>query len=151
MMRKYYTISLLCFIFILTGINVSTVSASHSSVGPIELTDMTEQLILDNYIEILIETDERITLDQVVAGKYDNQFTAYTGKGRPNFGYHRTYYWVRFDAENLSQLDDWLLEVDAPKLNHAILYFYNNEKNRYESELIGNIYEFTNQIGRAHV
>src|SRR5699024_1701547 len=33
----------------------------------------------------------------------------------------------------------------APKLNHAILYFYNEKNNRYETELIGNIYEFTNR------
>lgn len=143
--RLSYLVPLLCFIFILIQDNVSLVSAAHSPIETIKFTDTTEQIILDHHIEILVETDERITLDRVIEGKYDAEFTTYSGKGRPNLGYHRTYYWVRFHVENLSQLDEWLLEVDAPKLNHAILYFYNKKKDRYETELIGNIYEFTNR------
>lgn len=144
MARKVYCFfAFISFLFFVTNINVPLVNAAPAPVESITLTDYTEHIMLDDYIEILVETDERIKLDQVIAGKYDTEFTRYTGKGRPNFGYNRTYYWVRFDVENVSEIKHWLLEVDAPKLNHAILYYYNEEDSRYETELIGNIYEFT--------
>src|SRR5699024_4952413 len=146
MVRKM--IILLVFISVLSVVNQLHLSIAHAQKpfdNTVELYDNTEQIKLDHHIEILVETDERITLDKVVEGKYDDKFKPYTGKSRPNLGYHRTYYWVRFHVENKSMIDNWLLEIDAPKLNHVILYSYNKEKQRYETDLMGNLYEFTNR------
>jgi len=143
-LRRVLVLFTLLISLIIIGINTPfQAKANHSIDKVAELDDHTKRVILDDYIEILIEEGEEYTLEDIVTGKYDDDFFTFTGKGRPNFGYNLSFYWIRFELQNHSMINNWLLEIDAPKLNNITLYLFDDGINDYEPIKLGNWYSFS--------
>src|SRR5690625_115631 len=105
------------------------------------LQDSTEFINLDHQIEILVDKDYEYRIEDITSPHLEEQFSSYTAKGRPNFGYTDSAYWIRFQVENESSLENWLLEIDTPKINQISLY-YPTLSGDFKEKVIGNFYPF---------
>src|SRR5690625_3196667 len=87
------------------------------------LQDSTEFINLDHQIEILVDKDYEYRIEDITSPHLEEQFSSYTAKGRPNFGYTDSAYWIRFLVENESSVENCLSEIDTPKINQISLYY----------------------------
>lgn len=137
----------ICISFILISIlylngTVDQVKAEELQNNVVRLDNLTEKIVLDEHIEVLILEDFEQTVDEIASGKYDDKFKRYEGKGRPNFGYNFYTYWVRIHIDNQSDIENWLLEMSAPKTNEFHIHILDNETGQFETIRTGNDYPF---------
>ena len=60
------------------------------------LTEGSEHVILDPYIQILVDPYHRLDIEDVRSGMYTFE---QNGVGAANFGYSNAVYWVRFELQ----------------------------------------------------
>ncbi|WP_217587108.1 ATP-binding protein [Lentibacillus saliphilus] len=127
--------------FLFGGINF--VQAKDVTEGnPVaQLHNDTKQIKLDSYIDVLVDKEQTYTIEEISSGKLDEAFSPYTRKGRPNYGYTDSAYWIRFQIANDTSVEDWLLEIDTPKMNHMTLY-QPTETGGFKETTLGNAYTF---------
>lgn len=118
------------------------VEAEKSNNNAILLDDLTERIILDKHIEVLSVKDFDHQVEEIASDKYDDKFKRYVGKGRPNFGYNLSTFWVRFHINNQSTIENWLLEIEAPKTNELHVHTLDNDTGQFETIKTGNNYPF---------
>ncbi|MGM8365683.1 ATP-binding protein [Virgibacillus sp. W0181] len=104
----------------------------------------TDKVLLDDSIEILIDKYGGYAIEDIVSGRLEEQFTSYKEIGRPNFGYTQDTYWVRFHIDNQSSIQDWLLEIETPKINR-IHFYESNTDGSFEKLSMGNKDPFTDK------
>src|SRR5699024_3305569 len=122
-MNKIVEILLISAVFfLLNSVPIQAFEQNKETNRTVVLKDSMEKIHLDHYIDLLIDKGNGYTIEDVVSGHLDNTFTPYTGKGRPNFGYTNSVYWVRFKVDNQSSRQNWLLEINTPKINSVTLY-----------------------------
>lgn len=135
------------FLLVLLLVSIGIPSSAEEvdkTLAPIILEKGTEKIKLDQQIEILIDEHQAYRIEEIIAGEYDPQFKSYTKQGRPNFGYTGAVYWVRFQVDNQSSSEDWLLEIDTPKINHIKLYNWGTDKHLFVRDA-GNAYPFADR------
>ncbi|MGM8213777.1 ATP-binding protein [Virgibacillus sp. W0430] len=108
------------------------------------LKNDTAKILLDDSIEILKDKYGRYAIEDIVSNRLEEQFIPYKGIGRPNFGYTQDAYWVRFHINNQSSLEDWLLEIETPKINRIQLYVPEQDGS-FTTLSMGNKYPFTDK------
>jgi len=93
-----------------------------SALVPVILTAAQDQYRLGKDLEMLEDPDGKLTIQDVGAPPYSNQFVLSRVEA-PTFGYTSSAYWVRFGLRNENQTTaQWLLEVDFPNMQYADLY-----------------------------
>ncbi|MDG5786029.1 ATP-binding protein [Evansella sp. AB-P1] len=135
--RSFVKVTLL-LVFFLTFFSEITYSFSKESIN---LMDSTESINLNDYIEILEDERKAWTIEDVSSEEFDNQFHPYY-KGIPNFGYSSSAYWVRFQVNNTSMFNDWLLEIDNSTMDYISLYFSTNSMDYKEGSYTGDLLPF---------
>lgn len=145
-LRRMFLIILLFGLLLSDTTYMDQVDAEESKGNVVIVDDLTEKVILDQHIEVLFVEDFDHTVDEIASDKYNDKFMRYEGKGRPNFGYNLSTYWVRFQVSNQSSTENWLLEFEAPKTNYLHIHTLNNETNRFETVKTGNNYPFSERV-----
>lgn len=112
--------------------------ASEHAPNVLELIEATERIALDPYIEILEDKKHEWSIADVSSESFSTLYTPYSGKGRPNFGYSNSIHWVKFHIHNPSNLNEWLLEIESPKINYAALHYKQKEGNDWTIITVGN-------------
>jgi len=92
------------FIFLLLFFLCAILSAAAASqTQPIDVNSINTRLSIGPLCHTLEDPAGDITIDDIVSGKYDNDFKLSPGD-IPNFGFTKSVYWVRFKLENSSRL-----------------------------------------------
>lgn len=104
----------------------------------LELVDSTDRSALDPYIEILEDKKHEWSIADVSSSSFSKLYTPYNGEGRPNFGYSNSIHWVKFHIHNQSNLEEWLLEIESPKINYAALHYKQEDGDGWTIVTAGN-------------
>lgn len=86
----------ICFIFLIF------LASSNLQSKPVVFHHAEQSFELGNYIDYLEDPSGKLNIEQVSSEPYKQKFKAY-GKPRPNFGYTKSSYWVRFHINNQSR------------------------------------------------
>lgn len=74
------------------------------------------------YLSILEDKSKNLTIEQITSSEFAGKFVA-NKKSVPNLGYSNSAYWIKFSINNKSNKEEnWLLEIDFPRLNRVDLY-----------------------------
>lgn len=138
---KYSKVISFLYIIILIFSVHHSAEAKEGGEEAIHLYDSTDKVVLDTHIEILEDKERKWSIEEVSSGELSRQFK-FHADGKPNFGYTRSAYWVRFQVVNHSSKQDWLLEIDSPKINRIYLY-QPGSTSEYEVNETGNAYLFS--------
>lgn len=128
---------------------VQMIYAEATNEKVIQVNEQTKKIVLDEYITVLMDEKHAYTIEDIVAHDYSGEFTPYTGKGRPNYGYSNAAYWVRFDVDHMMEENHWLLEIGSSKLNEVKVYTENPHNGNYEEQIFRNDVSF-NERGIKH-
>ncbi len=89
--------------------------------GITKLAPEQEVYELGSLMELLEDENNNITLEEIAAGKWDDQFYLYEGN-IPNYGYTPSTFWMRITFENRSANSEWMLEIAYPPHDSIELY-----------------------------
>ncbi len=90
----------------------------------IDVSSINKQLPIGSLCYTLEDPEGEITIDDIVSGKHDNDFTISPGN-IPNFGFTKSVYWVRFKLENSSyRIMNRLVEIGFPLLDNVEIYIF---------------------------
>jgi serine phosphatase RsbU (regulator of sigma subunit) len=76
----------------------------------ITLSDGTNEYAASTALDILEDKSGTITIDDILSGKYNDQFAPSPGLN-PAYSQTESAYWVRLNINNNSNTDEWLLEM----------------------------------------
>ncbi len=143
--KKVQLASLFLLIFLLAPLLFGNTLIAASNQETAVLYDSTEKKILDSYIEILEDKSRTLTIDDISNEPYSQQFKKYVDNGRPNLGYSLSNYWVRIQINNRSTFENWLLELDSPKINQLELFQMDQQNEEWQGRTAGNTLPFKNR------
>ncbi|KAF0249816.1 MAG: His Kinase A [bacterium] len=93
------------------------------------LNDTKGEYPLGTYLSILEDKNKNLTIEEIASDKFAAQFVV-NKTSSLNFGYSKSAYWIKFSLNNKSNKEqNWLLEIDFPRLNQVDLYQANTIKN----------------------
>ena len=88
--------------------------------------------ITGKHLEFLEDKEHSYTIEEVVNSTLSGQFTK-TDKRRPNFGYSKSRYWVRFNVSSHSLAEPLYLQITAECALHTGSIYYENDQGRWNS------------------
>src|SRR5262249_56784127 len=92
------------------------------ALEPIVLEDDRDRYPLGTCLEILVDTDHRWSIADVLETTIAARFVPSRSEV-PNFGLSRAAYWVRFALRNASASESkWLLEIQWPVVDRVTFY-----------------------------
>ena len=90
---------------------------------------------------VFIDTTNQLTLEQISAPSIANQFTQHNREDL-NFGYENNNIWLRFQVENTTSFDDFILVQYLSSVDYVTLYA-RDTANIWQETLIGDRIAFT--------
>ena len=114
--------ALLCFIFLFLLPQSALAQEEEQSAGVLIINQDQEQYPLGQYLEILRDTSNDLTIQEVASEDYQDQwFTSQVDV--PNFGFQTVPYWVRFRVKNQSEQDqEWVIAQGFKNTHYMDLY-----------------------------
>lgn len=110
--------------------------------APAVLTDNTDSLPLNGYVEYFEDSESRLTIEEVASPDFRLHFMEHPHE-RLNFGYTSSTFWLRLAVRDTSTAHrDWLLEVDYPHLDHVTL-FLPDGKGGFQEKTTGDLHPFS--------
>ncbi len=104
--------------------------------------DLTESIMLGNYLEYIEDTKKTLTINDVRTGRASYSFMK-SEEEIPNWGYNESAFWIRFTLKNDTNKDkDLLLELSYPFWEKIHFYPPENE----EPIIIGQSFDFDKRI-----
>ena len=86
------------------------------------------------------DAEHSVTIDDIVTPEFATQFQP-SPHDIPNFGIQKSVFWLRVSIENLSALQNWVVEVDFPPLDYVWMY-YPKEDGTIGEWLVGDMVDF---------
>ena len=127
--------SVLCVSWLLTLLGVLVLACSGSAVAaprPVVLQDAQGAVVRDG-VELLIEeAGESLVREQVTAPAFAARWRTH-GRGRINLTTGGHSMWIRFDVENRTDRDDWLLGIEWPLLRSVTFHVYDRQTQRWSA------------------
>ena len=77
-------------------------------------------------VEYIEDHSEQHTLSSILT--MDNQQWLHKSSSHLSFGMQRKPYWFRFEIAPMDPLNNWLLEIDYPLLDHVNIWFFDGQK-----------------------
>ena len=103
---------------------------------PLVLTGSQESYPLGMHLEFFEDKDKRLTIDDVSAPQFQNQFKA-SQQALPHFGFTDSAYWVKLSLTNQNvRIKDWRLSLGLTNFNFVDLYL--PDEGGYSSIKTGN-------------
>lgn len=124
MMKKCIQISMiliLSFIFCLFIQPLASAKTTSQEDRLLILDQHTEKVDLYEYAIILSDNEKKLTIDDIVSYRYDNDFELPSEfKKKP--GFFEVAKWFKFDVQNDIEENDWLIEFAFPLIFQIHLY-----------------------------
>ena len=93
------------------------------------------------YLDLLEDTEGKWKLEDVLTPTIQSQFVP-SEKEVPNYGFTTSVYWARFQiTNNFSSIENWLLEIGYPLIDHVELYIFKPDGS-FTQRIAGDIYPF---------
>ncbi|WP_257009967.1 ATP-binding protein [Evansella halocellulosilytica] len=127
-------------ILIIGCIGIFTFASPSFAVSPIQLNDNSEKYDVNLKIEILEDEANQWTIEDVSSGELDSSFYI-PQVHTPSYGYTTSTFWTRFELNNQSTLEEWMLEISNPTHDFITLYYELESGERVEKEL-GDLFPF---------
>jgi len=119
----YYNITIrkkLLFVIFLSIFSYTVAGANNLNI--IKVNAQTSTVNLFNYIDILEDKDNNLTIENIIKGRYENLFTPASVTGN-SFGFSKSAYWIRFSIQIDKNVEESLyLELSYPLMDYATLY-----------------------------
>jgi len=119
----YYNIAIrkkLLFVIFLSIFSYTVAGANNLNI--IKVNAQTSTINLFNYIDILEDKDNNLTIENIIKGRYENLFTPASVTGN-SFGFSKSAYWIRFSIQIDKNVEESLyLELSYPLMDYATLY-----------------------------
>ena len=119
----YYNIAIrkkLLFVIFLSIFSYTVAGANNLNI--IKVNAQTSTVNLFNYIDILEDKDNNLTIENIIKGRYENLFTPASVTGN-SFGFSKSAYWIRFSIQIDKNVEESLyLELSYPLMDYATLY-----------------------------
>ncbi len=131
---KTWWVQNLCFILLVlltVGFPISYFfnTLADTTSSSLTLNDTKGEYPLGNYLSILEDKNKNFTIEEIASDKFAARFVA-NKTASPNLGYSKSAYWIKFSVNNQSSKEqNWLLEIDFPRLNQVDLYQVNRVEN----------------------
>ncbi len=104
----------------------------------ISITKSTTSISLYDYIEILEDKENKLTINDLLHNNYAQEFKP-TSIVQNSFGFTSSSFWVRFSTSVDHHLDDILyLELDFPQLDYVTLYT-SQDDDTFSSKISGEL------------
>lgn len=113
------------------------------ALTPVVIDENTESLPLGLYMEILEDATGELTIDDVTKPEMKERWFQSRWE-EPNFGKSRSAFWFRFDINNRSKKDDYVLKSYWPLYDQINLYYVHNQE-IISGKKYGNIFPFNNR------
>ncbi|WP_280770426.1 ATP-binding protein [Salipaludibacillus daqingensis] len=133
--KKLFVSFILCFIF-----SIVLIEDVVDAMEIVELEDSIDMIPLDAYIEVLKETENEWTIEDVTSDEFSEEFELNQGSA-PSYGYTSSIYWVRFQVDYQQVSEKWFLQLDNPTMDYFTLYMSDNEVD-FEKMEMGDLYPF---------
>jgi len=118
---------IITFLFLACTLLMAAIPAFSS--GAIDVSSINKHLPIGSLCYTLEDRSGNITIDEIISGKHDNDFTISPGN-IPNFGFTKSVYWVRFTLENSSyRIMEKLVEIGFPLLDNIEIYSFTADNN----------------------
>ncbi|WP_275899431.1 7TM diverse intracellular signaling domain-containing protein [Bacillus piscicola] len=131
MRGKWYGWTLL-FLFYLIHVN--------KAEAVVEIHEDRERYSLTKQMEILEDQEKEWTIADMESAAVLKQFVR-NKANPPNFGYTTSTYWVRFQVENRTEREEFVLEIPYPP--HDEITLYKPKGNHVVSEVAGDLLPFS--------
>lgn len=89
------------------------------------LSDTSKVYRLDSHVEVLIDSSDRMTFQQILRPELQRRFKKSTGN--LTFGYLESTLWLKITVRTSSPLTSWMLEIPAPFLEYVDFYQWSPE------------------------
>lgn len=99
---------------------------------------------LSPHLEILEDEHQELTIKEITSGQYDDLFLPFNGDV-PNYGYTDSAFWVKLTIQNEAGLNNWLLQISYPPLDHVHLFSPDGDGN-YTVIETGDLQPFSSRI-----
>lgn len=129
-MPKLNFINLAATVLLISMITFGAASASNGLVNPLVLDNHQQKYVLDQHLEIFRDEGGNATIDDILAGDYEDSFVPNNDE-TPNFGYQTVPYWVRFRVNNNSDSSDWILTLNFINMQFIDLYTASLQQGTY--------------------
>ena len=151
-MKTYCRILSIC-IFVIFLQRASVVAqGKNQPVSPIViLKDEQGKYPLGLHLEILEDKKKQWTIDDVILPEIAHQFTPSQDE-IPNLAITQSAYWIRFSVRDESkQIQQWLLEMSFPTMEHLTFYQPLIDKSGFEIKQTGSLFPFnTRDVSHPH-
>jgi hypothetical protein len=117
-----YFIPTLFLVYIIFSFIIPQKNIQAQNNDILTLVDEQEAYAIGLYLDILEDTEGKLTIDDVTGAKYVDQFVRSEIKV-PNYSYTSSVYWVRIEIKNeATTIPEWFLEIDAKNSNFLDFY-----------------------------
>lgn len=106
----------------------------------------TDKYNVHNNMEILEDTTGNLTIQDVKSMNYSDKFKKNSG-GIPSYGYKSSVYWLKFEIENISEIENLILEF--PYAPHDSIVVYEMKESGYKVYEGGDLLPFNKRV-RPH-
>lgn len=86
----------------------------------LKLDDLQKKYVLGQYIEILEDSTQQITFEDILSGRLDAQFVR-SKQDIPNYGYSNNAFWIKLRLQNASSAQ-WLLQFSQSLADYLDFY-----------------------------
>lgn len=100
-----------------------------------------ESYELHEKMRIFEDTEGTLSIDEVSSLEFSDKFQTHNG-GVPSYGYRTSVFWVRFEIENQSPMNEFVLEFPYAPHDSIILY-ENNGSDKYTASYGGDLLPFS--------
>ncbi len=106
----------------------------------ITLSTENPNILIGKYLYYYEDSTRQLTIEAADTLQPVKNFIA-TGNDRPNLGFTESANWFRFQVQNSSGVDDWMLEIAYPNFDYVELY-YKSEAGEWASFSAGDMVPF---------
>ncbi|MBD0380035.1 sensor domain-containing diguanylate cyclase [Paenibacillus sedimenti] len=92
-----------------------------SASGILELNDSKNEYDLTPYISVLEDKENRLVVYDFLQPEMSDRFVESTGNTL-SYGYSSSNYWAKLKIRNISNKEDWLLEIAYPPMDSVEMY-----------------------------
>ena len=124
--------------FLLFFILILDQSIFPKEIAPIVLDENFQFTNLGNYLEVIEDKEDNITIDRILTEELDWKEPVDKGV---SFGFNPNYFWIRFSILSTNKtLEKPILELAFPRIDYIELYKFKNGK--YEKTITGDLFPF---------
>ncbi|SDH44962.1 ATP-binding protein [Alteribacillus bidgolensis] len=131
------------FPFIVVIVLCSLWPGELEAAAAVDLKQSEQKYDLHSSLELLQDKEGIWSVEEVSSEAFSASFTKNKGS-IPSFGYTSSVYWIRFQLENNTTVDDWVLEIAYPPHDSIELYEMVNNRPLKASET-GDLKDFYNR------